>query len=454
MSTAPATEPHIKSESFNHSIDKYKYPGDNGVPDVLLRKFLWFCAGADLELLRKCPESERIKEEGIGGVVLATAILAFFSSAYAFYIVFKPKIGIALSAAQQTTHLPSVLAAIGFGTVWALVIFNLDRFIVSSGGHGDGTEKITWGEFKGALPRLVMALIIGFTLSKPLEIRVMESELDAILSSKQRDYVSAERPAEDERHEKVMTNLNAKVQEIKDAKLKKQTNIDDLSKREREEREIAAKDASGGFGHAGIGPGTKTHLAAADNFKEQREQAMEEFKNFEGSVQSDLKRLEAAQDEENTNHDNQIKLIEAQANNLDGLLNRITWAHEKSPVSSWMLTLLLLVIEVAPIFYKLMIRNGPYHYLSENQKEIVIAKFAIERSANLNANESTQEVETVVYHQAVKIYDSTMQHLNSEASLSALALQEFHEAMEKDVKENLDKYVAHVPADTGFFKGA
>lgn len=452
MSTV--TEPNAQTggESFIKSIDKYPYP-KKGVAFGRFREFLWFCAGADRALLEKCPESERIKEEGIGGVVLATAILAFFSSAYAFYIVFKPKIGIALSVAQQTTHLPSLLAAIGFGTIWALVIFNLDRFIVSSGGHGDGTENITWGEFKGALPRLVMALIIGFTLSKPLEIRVMESELDAILSSKQRDYVTENRPPEDERHEKVMANLSAKLQEIKDAKLRKQTNIDVLSKTEREERETAGKDASGGFGRAGIGPGTKTHLDAAENAKVQREQAMEELKNFESSVQSDVKRLEAAQDEESETHVERIKLIESQANNLDGLLNRIQWAHEKSPISSWMLTFLLLVIEVAPIFYKLMIRNGPYHYLSENQKEIVIAKFAIERTTNLNVNEKTQEVETVVYHQALKIVDSTLQHLNSEASLSALALKEFHEAMEKDVKQNLNKYVAQVPSSPEVSKG-
>lgn len=448
MITPTTTEPEDKSESFSASLDKYKYPGEDNVPDVFFRKFLWFCAGADLQLLKKCPESERIKEEGIGGVVLATAILAFFSSSYAFYVVFKPKIGIALSATQQTTDLPSVFAAIVFGIIWALVIFNLDRFIVSSGGHGDGTENITWGEIKGALPRIVMAIIIGFTLSKPLEIRVMESELDAKLSSKQRDYVKDNRPAEDERHEKVMSDLNAKIQEIKDAKLKAQTDIDDLSKRERDEREKAAKDASGGYGHYGIGPGTKTHLDAADHAKADREQAMERFKNLESSVQSDLKRLESAEDEETALNVENINLIKSQANNLDGLLNRIIWAEEISPISSWMLTLLLLVIEVAPIFYKLMLRNGPYYYLSENQKEIVIAKFAIERTTDLNVNESTKEVGKEVYHQAVKIYDSTMQHLNSEADLSALALKEFHQKMEKDVKENLDKYVVHKPVDT------
>ena len=54
-----------------------------GLPQAVrggpLSRFLWFCAGADASLLAHCPHSDRVKYQGIGGIVLATAVLAFTS---------------------------------------------------------------------------------------------------------------------------------------------------------------------------------------------------------------------------------------------------------------------------------------------------------------------------------------------------------------------------------------
>ena len=51
--------------------------------------------------------------------------------------------------------------------------YNIDRFIVTSTGKGDGTEAITIGELKSALPRILMGMIIAMTISKPVEIRTV-----------------------------------------------------------------------------------------------------------------------------------------------------------------------------------------------------------------------------------------------------------------------------------------
>jgi hypothetical protein len=68
-----------------------------------------------------------------------------------------------------------MIGSLIFGIVWGLIIFNLDRFIVSSTGKGDGTDKITWREVGQALPRIIIALILGFAISAPLEIKILES---------------------------------------------------------------------------------------------------------------------------------------------------------------------------------------------------------------------------------------------------------------------------------------
>jgi len=46
--------------------------------------FLWWCAGAVPDTLRSYP-TEKAKYEGIGGAVLTTGVLAFFSGFYAIY---------------------------------------------------------------------------------------------------------------------------------------------------------------------------------------------------------------------------------------------------------------------------------------------------------------------------------------------------------------------------------
>ena len=40
-------------------------------------RFLWWSAGADVDLLSRCPGSDRVKYEGLGGVVLAVLLARF-----------------------------------------------------------------------------------------------------------------------------------------------------------------------------------------------------------------------------------------------------------------------------------------------------------------------------------------------------------------------------------------
>ena len=111
------------------------------------------CSGADTDLLQESPKSEQIKYAGIGGTVFFTAIMAFVSSAYALYTVFD-----------------NVYMSVLFGLIWGLLIFNLDRFIVSTIKKRDNF----WQEFLQASPRIILALIIAVVISKPLELKIFE----------------------------------------------------------------------------------------------------------------------------------------------------------------------------------------------------------------------------------------------------------------------------------------
>lgn len=125
-----------------------------------INQFFWWCAGANLRILKKCP-TDHAKYFGLGGTILFTAMMATFAGGYAFYTAFD-----------------DILLSCLFGGFWGAMIFNLDRFIVSSTGKGDGTIKITKEEWQNALPRIILAVIIGFVIAVPLELKVFEKEIN------------------------------------------------------------------------------------------------------------------------------------------------------------------------------------------------------------------------------------------------------------------------------------
>ena len=425
--------------SLVESIDKYRYPDEGELHQSKISKFLWFCAGADLQLLKHCPQSERIKEEGIGGVVLATGVLAFLSSSYAFFIVFRDP--------QINSMITSILA-IAFGFIWSLIIFNLDRFIVSSTGHGDGTEKITMEEFTGAIPRLIMALIIGFTLSKPLEIRIMKSELEAIYQQKKEKYIEESTPSEDKRYDNEHKISQEKFDTVSADRVRFEKERQELQDKAVQERVDANKEASGknGNGVSGTGPIYKARMANADNLEAQAQKKADDIKAWDEQHKNEVDKFKAEIDGIDKKHEKKLAEINANGEKLNGLVNQIMWAHEAYPVVSWALTLLLLSIEIAPILYKLMIRNGPYHYLTENQREIVAARYAVERKAATLSGNYGQQAEIEIFHQAEASLKSSIAHLNSEARLSSQALDQFENIVSKDISSNPEKYVKLAPS--------
>lgn len=117
-----------------------------------IKHFFWLCSGANRPLLDKCP-TEGAKYAGIGATIFFTGIFAALASAYALFTVFE-------------NYYVSTL----FGIVWGLMIFNLDRYIVSSMRKEGQSKK----EFYTAIPRIVLAILISFVIAKPLEMKIFE----------------------------------------------------------------------------------------------------------------------------------------------------------------------------------------------------------------------------------------------------------------------------------------
>jgi hypothetical protein len=122
-------------------------------------RFFWFCSGAHIGTLKKYP-IEHNKYVGIGATIFFTALFASLSGGYAMYFVFA---GNALA----------VVFAVIFGLIWGTAIFNMDRYIVSSIDKQGTTNQ----QILQASPRILLAIMIGIVISRPLELKIFDKEI-------------------------------------------------------------------------------------------------------------------------------------------------------------------------------------------------------------------------------------------------------------------------------------
>jgi hypothetical protein len=439
MSAILSSSPEIQKVNDDLGLDDYHYEKEAG----WFRRFLWWCAGADRAILMKCPQSDRVKYEGIGGTVFATALLAACSGGYAFYTVFSPKMGLALSDLQQAMDVPTLVKACIFALLWSLIILNLDRFVVSSAGHGDGTDKITGEEIKAAIPRIIMAAIIGFTLSKPLEIRIMKTEIDAQLNQYQKDM---ERELNEKSEINYKKSRDRSLEQISVAQAKldaRELEIEKLLSDVKEQQAILDKEVSGESGNRkyGNGPGAQQKRATLEQKRAVWEDAKKRLAFEASALHEDINK--AKLDEQKAH----VQLEEAQkenviaSHNIDGLMQRIRLGHEFSPIASWTLTFLLMVIEIVPIFFKMMLTRGVYDYLVDNQKEIVKAKYGITERMYVDPNEPTNIKNEMHFKRPEVLLEYQLGQLEVERSLTQLAQQEFRKKLEDEIRSDPMKFV-------------
>jgi len=127
-----------------------------------LQYFLWLVSGSEISILRNCP-SDYNRHAGIGFTILMTSLFGAFAGGYAGYYF---------------TH--NIFGAVIFGIIWGMLIFSIDRtMVVSMKKRPDDTWKTYLGQI---LARAVLAALIAFIISIPLELLVFKDNIDAGLN--------------------------------------------------------------------------------------------------------------------------------------------------------------------------------------------------------------------------------------------------------------------------------
>ena len=430
-------------------------------PFQKLYKFFLWASGADLEILNQAP-TDNNKYFGIGGTIIFTALMATFAGGYAFFTAFREEILDNQGLVIGYTVLSEVLSVF-FGLFWGALIFNLDRYIVSTFGVGDGKKTISRQELIEAAPRLLMAMLLGFVIATPLELKLFEKEINAEISTQ--IAITNNTIIKTGENDPILTRLKNERQEIKiniENRIKlieaKRTFWDTANKDKNDEWNIGK--FSGIKGKGG-------YFADLKKIADDAETAYTSTKNNSNSLnQKDYKsideidiKIKARENLTQSDIENQ-KTIQAQN---DGLIARLkaldnlmykeipiyevqngkkvltNVEREKTVVwyAKWLITLLFIFIEIAPIMFKMMTERGTYDDILDRIKhEAKVRQLLLQSNIN-------EEINT-----AVKVHaDKNSQKLNAELiankdllkSIASAQSEIAQAAIEEWKKEQLEK---------------
>ncbi len=413
-----------------YSLDQYPLGEEKKINP--LTRFFWWAAGADGFILSRCTYSDHVKYVGLGGIVTATGVLAAVSGGYAFYTIFSPKE--LQGAADALLHWPSILMSAFFGILWGLIIFNLDRFVLSSTGKGDGTEAITFKEFSNAVPRIVMALVLSIAIAAPLEIRIFKSEIDAALFQLQKEKIQELNRLTNERFAEQIADSVADRDKIETAINERQSQLDAM--RIKLQEEIAGRVGSG---QSGVGPAARQIRADVERLESELDKLETRSATLLLNANRDIEELKEARDAEYAAN---VK----QAQRLDGLLQRILLAEEIAGAAIiWLIRALFIVIETGPILFKLMMIKSPYDFIDEGLKEEIKARAGIVAFEYVDVNGRKQidykslSMERIAEEQRA-LHDA-------QKELAKEALEAWKTKKLEEVREDPSRFVSESPSE-------
>lgn len=354
----------------------------------MLKRFFLLCSGVDSDIVNGCSNGEQNKYAGIGATVFFTAIMAFIASSYALFTVFD-----------------NVYTAIFFGLVWGFLIFNLDRFIVSTIKKRDSFLD----EFIQATPRIALAIIIAIVISKPLEIKIFQKEIATVLLK--------------EKNEMAMANKKQVTNYFQSDVDKNKTEIDslksDITKKEKEVNDLYATYITEAEGTAG----TKK-LGKGPVYAEKRQKHDMMLKQLDSiKVANAIKITEKELKAKTLQADLDKKVSETQPiiDGFDGLMARINALNKLPWLPSFFIMLLFLAIETSPIIAKLLSPKGEYDFKQEDGEMAI--KNIIEQ--NKYQSELQRKTDAEIYD---KVYadikdDKELYNYKKKGALELLKLQ-------------------------------
>lgn len=350
-----------------------------------MKRFLLFCSGANTDILKQCPTDES-KYVGIGATILLTSMLASMSGGYALFTVFR-----------------SIPAAILFGLLWGVVIFNLDRVIVS----GMRRQKHVWIDVAYALPRIILSVLLAIVISRPLELRLFEAELVEKWAQMQLETSNANRDTIAKGHTARVNALTAERDSLRG-----EINARFAEFQEAQQAWVKEKEGTAGTGIPGAGSVFAEKQRIMDNAALRLKETEERNRELINKHQLEIDWITAAQD-------SQFAQMDTLSDRANGLLARMeafgVLKKESRTVrlAGLFITLLFISLETAPVMVKLLSTFSPYRPYDEllEQREFEIVE-AVRQNMKVRRHALKTETERMIADQSGMM--ETEMHLGTE----------------------------------------
>lgn len=327
----------------------------------MLKHFFIICSGADTDILNTCSKGEQNKYAGIGATVFFTAIMAFIAASYALYIVFD-----------------NLFTSISFGLIWGLLIFNLDRYIVST---IKKTERFT-DELIQATPRIILAVIIAVVISKPLELKIFEKEINQVLLEQKNELTLANKNQIGEQFTPKIQLLNDDILKLKTEIESKEAIVNNLY-----DTYIAEAEGTAGTKILGKGPVYKEKREKHDALLAELNQLKIDNKDKITAIENEIASL-------STSYNNEVINSQPIISDFDGLMARVDALKKLPWLPSFFIFMLFLAIETSPILAKLLSPKGAYDFKLDDQETAIktnVLQNKHQREAMLQADYSIND---------------------------------------------------------------
>ncbi len=392
-----------------------------------IQQFFILCSGADKNILFQC-RTEWNKYSGIGATIFFTGLLASLSGGYALYTIFR-------GGANAMTY------ALVFGITWGFVILNLDRFIVSSVRKEGNIQKELLQATPRFMLAIIISIVIAKPLEvrifeSRIEQQILEDkrkklEDEKLSIDKLNDLTKLENTIISQNNElgtldslrqgdptnddfkKLLGDRNLALQEYNNVSKSNNPKISDYNSqitktRNNPDNIVYKTDSTGTFPIGLNSEARKTinDLSYSRNILQNeikvKQKRVEDLDAEIQKARNDYKALMSQKVNEKqaeiersrqtkvqadsiakNQFDESVKIKEKSYTNnfitqLEAMGN-LTDSNSTMAWTSWMIMLLFIVIETAPILVKLLSKRGPYdeildrveyeHYI--NEKELI-----------------------------------------------------------------------------------
>jgi hypothetical protein len=216
-------------------------------------------------------------------------------------------------------------------------------------------------EFLQATPRIALAIIIAIVISKPLEIKIFEKEINTVLLKEKNEMELANKKQVGNYFKSDLDKNKAEIASLKADILKKEKEVNALYS-----TYITEAEGTSGTKKLGKGPVYKEK-------REKHDATLKEFETLKTANEAKIAEKEKIGKQLQADLDKKVSQTQPIIEGFDGLMARINALNKLPWMPSFFIMLLFFAIETSPIIAQLLAPKGEFDFKQEEAETAIKA---------------------------------------------------------------------------------